>query len=94
MDKIKNKSLEEFIRENQDAFNDARLPYNHKKIFLRKLRARFSHFISIIPYLLKVAIVTIIIFTISIIIWDNYIRKDRDKITLKHKIEKIIQIKK
>ena len=94
MSNLKNKNLEEFIRGNQDVFNKATPPRGHKDAFLCKLRTRFHHFISIVPYLLKVAIVTIIVFTASVIIWNNYIRKDRDKITLKHKIEKFVPIKK
>jgi hypothetical protein len=94
MSKPKHKNLEEFIRENQELFNKNNPPKGHKDAFLQKLRMRFHHFINIVPYLLRVAIATIIIFIASIIIWNNYIRKDRDKITLKHKIEKIIQIRK
>ena len=94
MSNLRNKNLEEFIRENQEVFNSNQPPDKHEEVFLYKLRTRFKHFISIVPYLLKIAIATIIIFTISIIAWNNYIRKDRDKITLKHKIERIIQIKK
>lgn len=42
---------------------------------------------------LKVAIVTVIIFIASIIIWNNYIRKDRHEITLKEKIINIVSLK-
>lgn len=65
---------------------------NHEERFLLKLRSRFKHLISIVPYLIKVLIVTIIVFTLSIIVWDNYIRKDRHEITLKEKIINIIKL--
>ena len=48
---------------------------------------------SILPYLIRVAIVTVIIFVASIIIWNNYIRKDRHEVTLKEKIVNVFTTK-
>ena len=52
---------------------------NHEEKFLRKLQSRAKKFIDLTPYLIKVAIVTLIIFVSSIIIWHNFIRKDKTK---------------
>lgn len=79
--------LEEFIRKNKDKFDELHVPKeNHEEKFLFKLNARIKHFISIVPHLIKVFIATVVIFTLSIIIWNNYIRKDRHEVTLKQKI--------
>jgi hypothetical protein len=53
---------------------------------MHKLNNRIKNIISIVPYLIKVTIATVVIFTASIIIWNNYIRKDRHEITLRNKI--------
>lgn len=83
--------LEHFIRQNRDKFNDLHTPNeNHEKTFLFKLNARIRHYVSILPHLIKVAIVTVVIFIASIIIWNNYIRKDRHEVTLKQKIVNVI----
>jgi hypothetical protein len=86
MTKINPEDLENFIRDNRDKFNIYRPHKTHSQSFLGKLQKRFKHFISIVPYLIKVFIATTLIFVSSIIIWNNYIRKDRHEITLKQKI--------
>lgn len=63
---------------------------NHEERFLNKLRSRFKRIISIVPYLLWVLLVTIIVNIIGVIVWNNFIRKDRHEITLKEKITNII----
>lgn len=84
-------SIEQFIRENKDRF-DRYLPLDrHEDHFLRKLSNRFKILISIVPYLIRVAIVTIIVFVVSICVWNQYIRKDRHEVTLKQKIENIFK---
>lgn len=83
-------TIENFIRENRDKFGVYRPPASHRKKFLFKLNSGIRHIISIVPYLLRVAIVTVIIFTASVIIWNNYIRKDRHEITLKNKISLVL----
>jgi hypothetical protein len=87
-------NIEIFIRENKDQFSKYDPSTYHDNIFLKKLYKRFKKFISIVPYLVKVFIVTVIVFTISIWSWNNYLRKDRHEITLKQKIENIIHFKK
>jgi hypothetical protein len=79
--------LEYFIRRNRDKFDNEHQPDDsHFDRFMYKLNARIKHYVSILPHLIKVAIVTVIVFVSSIIIWNNYIRKDRHEVTLKQKI--------
>ena len=82
--------IEKFIRENKDEFGASNPPENHMGKFLFKLNRRIRHIISIAPYLVKVAVVTILIFTASIIIWNNFLRRDREVLTLKYKITIIL----
>ena len=84
--KIDEDILEEFIRKNKDELSDCQPSDRHLENFLYKFNLRIRHFISIVPYLIKVVVVTIIIFSASIIVWNNYLRKDRNQITLKDKI--------
>jgi hypothetical protein len=86
--------IELFIKANKDKFNVYDPSIYHNDHFFLKLRARFRKFISIVPYLIKVFIVTVIVFTLSIWAWNSWIRKDRHEVTLKQKIENIIHIKK
>lgn len=81
--------IENIITQNREQFNDKVPGNNHEEKFLYKLTTRIKHFISIVPYLIKVLIVTVVIFISSIIIWDSYIRKDRHEISLKEKIVNI-----
>lgn len=78
--------LEKFILENRDEFGNNTPPGNHMELFLRKLNARIKHYISIVPYLFRVATVTILIFIASVVVWNNFIRKDRNAISLRDKI--------
>jgi hypothetical protein len=86
MSTLNEKNIENFIRKNKHKFGDYRLPDNHLEIFMNKLNRRIRNIISIVPYLIKVTIATVIIFAASIIIWNNYLRKDRHEITLRNKI--------
>ncbi len=86
MEKFNQDRIEKFIRENRDAFGNYTPPDNHMEIFLSKLNARIRHYISIVPYLFRVAAVTILIFLASVLVWNNFIRKDRNAISLKDKI--------
>lgn len=67
--------LEQFIRENKDALVDGCRPtVYHEEHFLLKLTKRFKKFVSIVPYLVKVLIVTIIIFLCSIFVWYKFMK--------------------
>jgi hypothetical protein len=83
-------TIEKFIRKNKDKFSVYRLPDSHLEKFLFKLNYRIRHIISIVPYLFRVAVATVIIFLASILIWNNYIRKDRHVVTLRTKIILVI----
>jgi len=78
--------IEKFIRENKDEFGTNTPPESHMGKFLFKLNNRIRHIISIVPYLIKVAVVTIVISLASVIVWNNFIRKDRNAISLRDKI--------
>ena len=92
--KFTEENIEKFIIDNKDKFSTYDPSTYHNDHFFLKLRAKFKKFISIVPHLIKVGIATIIIFTLSIIVWNSWIRKDRNEITLKHKIENIFTFKK
>jgi len=83
-------NIEIFIRENRDKFGVSLPPDHHKDKFLYKLQSRLKHIVNIIPYLLRVAVVTVFVFTASVIVWNNYVRKDRYVVTLKSKISLVI----
>lgn len=87
-------NIEIFIREHKDQFNKYDPSTYHENKFINKLIKRFKKFVSIVPYLIKLTVITIIIFIISIWLWNSFIRKDRNNITLKQKIENIITFKK
>jgi len=88
---LNEKNIEVFIRENRDKFGISLPQDNHTDKFLYKLQNRLKHIVNIIPYLVKVAVVTVFVFTASIIVWNNYLRKDRQEVTLKSKISLVIE---
>lgn len=89
---VYNNNIEKFIRENKEAFKDDVPAEDHMDKFLVKLNTRIKHIISIVPYLIRVSIATVIIFAASLIIWNNFIRKDRHEITLRDKISSVINV--
>jgi hypothetical protein len=83
-------TIEKFIFENKDEFGTYSPPESHMDRFLFKLNFRIRHFISIVPYLIKVAVATVVIFISSVVVWNNYIRRDRHEISLRDKITLIV----
>jgi hypothetical protein len=83
-------TIESFILQNRDEFEAPGPSEDHSERFLNKLNQRIRHIISIVPYLIKVAVATVLLFTSSIIIWNNFIRRDRHEITLKNKMTLVI----
>ena len=80
--------LEKFIRENKDALVDGCRPIvGHEIKFMTKLQLRVKHYIDITPHLVKVGIVTLIIFLCSIIAWYSLMRPDPSKGVIKNIIE-------
>ena len=84
-------SIETFIRKNKDKFGVYHPHDGHMENFLFKVKYRLRYIISIVPYLIRLGIASILIFTASIIIWNNYIRKDRHEISLRNKITLVIK---
>jgi hypothetical protein len=81
--KLTPEELEDFIRKNKDKFDVYRPKGNHSYKFLVRLQERLHKiYVSIVPHLIKVAISTIIIFAISLFVWNGWIRSDRDQMSL------------
>ena len=60
---------------------------NHEEKFLKKLQSRFKEYVDLTPYLVKVAIVTLIIFISSMFIWYSFMRPDPNKNVIENVIE-------
>jgi hypothetical protein len=86
-DNLTEKELEKFIRDNKDKFDKYSPSEGSETRFFNKLIQRFKKIISIVPYLVKTAIMTIIVFAFSIWLWNSFIRRDRKWISLPQKIE-------
>jgi hypothetical protein len=79
------KSIEDIIRSNKDYFEDAEPSEGHLERFNRKLEKRFQTNTikrSIVPYLLKAAVVTLLITLSSLWTWDHFIRTGSSRMTL------------
>lgn len=78
------KTIEDIIRENRDLFEDQEPSEGHFERFNRKLEMRFNKTIkrSIVPYLLKAAVVTLLVTLSSLWTWDNFIRPGRNMMSL------------
>jgi hypothetical protein len=91
MVRLSEENIEEFIRKNKSKFEVYPPPDKNMDRFFLKLNYHIKHMISIVPYLIRVTIATVIIFTVSVIVWNNYIRKDRYEISLGKKITLVIE---
>jgi hypothetical protein len=79
------KTIEEIIRNNKEFFEEAEPSKGHFERFNRKLEVRFqttSIKRSIVPYLLRAAVVTLLVTLSSLWTWDHFIRPGRSKMTL------------
>jgi hypothetical protein len=79
------KNIEDIIRSNKDFFEDAEPSEGHFERFNRKLEMRFPVNTvkrSIVPYLLKAAVVTLLITLSSLWTWDHFIRTGSSRMTL------------
>lgn len=79
------KNIDEIIRKNRDHFEDKEPIDGHLDRFNWKLEKRLhSHTTkrSIVPYLLRAAVVTILVTLSSLWTWDNFIRTDKGKMAL------------
>ncbi len=76
--------LEKFIRDNKDKFDKYPPDQDHAQHFLKKLTTKFKEVIDIMPYLVKVGIVTILIFIISFFLWKAYFCPPLTRISFKY----------
>jgi hypothetical protein len=78
------KNIEEIIKNNKEYFEGAEPADGHLERFQWKLEKRLhsSHTRSIVPYLLKAAVVTLLVTLSSLWTWDHFIRGDKDRMTL------------
>lgn len=79
------KNIEDIIKDNKDFFEEAEPSNGHLERFNRKLEQRFqvrSIKRSIVPYLLKAAVVTLLITLSSLWTWDHFLRPANSRMTL------------
>jgi hypothetical protein len=79
------KTIEEIIRNNKDFFEDAEPSKGHFERFNRKLEVRCESKAikrSIVPYLLRAAVVTLLVTLSSLWTWDHFIRPGSSRMTL------------
>jgi hypothetical protein len=79
------KTIEDIIRNNRDFFEDREPSEGHFDRFSVKLEIRSNSRAikrSIVPYLLRAAVVTLLVTLSSLWTWDHFIRKDNGKMTL------------
>jgi hypothetical protein len=79
------KTIEGIIRENKDLFEEAEPSKGHLERFNRKLELRFQAKVpkrSIVPYLLRAAVVTLLVTLSSLWTWDHFIRSGSSRMTL------------
>src|SRR4030043_1102467 len=79
------KTIEEITRSNRDFFEDGEPSEGHSERFERKLGIRFGKATvkrSIVPYLLKAAVVTLLVTLSSLWTWDHFIRPESRRKTL------------
>jgi cytochrome c-type biogenesis protein CcmH/NrfG len=80
------KTIEETVRRNRDLFEAGEPSEGHFERFSRKLEMRFGAVTpvkrSIVPYLLKAAVVTLLVTLSSLYTWDNFIRPESKRMAL------------
>lgn len=79
------KTIDEVIRENKDFFEDAEPSKGHMERFNIKLELRFHKQAakrSIVPYLLRAAVVTLLVTLSSLWTWDHFLRPSSSRMTL------------
>jgi len=78
------KTIDDIIRSNRDLF-EVEPADGHFERFSRKLESRFGTGTvkkSIVPYLLRAAVVTLLVTLSSLWTWDHFIRPGRNRMTL------------
>jgi hypothetical protein len=78
-------NIEEIIRKNKDFFDGSEPSEGHLEKFTRKLESRFlvkKRTISIVPYLLRAAVVVLLVTLSSLWTWDHFIRPGSQRMAL------------
>jgi hypothetical protein len=79
------KNIEDIIRKNKDFFDGAEPSEGHFERFNRRLEIRFHSVAtrrSIVPYLLKAAVVTLLVTLSSLWTWDHFLRPGSSRMAL------------
>jgi hypothetical protein len=79
------KTIEDLIRENKDFFEEAEPSKGHLERFSTMLEVRFRKEApkrSIVPYLLRAAVVTLLVTLSSLWVWDNFLSAGSKRMTL------------
>jgi hypothetical protein len=79
------KTIDDIIRDNRDIFEDREPSEGHFERFSVKLEIRHQKMAgrrSIVPYLLKAAVVTLLVTLSSLWTWDHFIRPGSSRMTL------------
>ncbi len=79
------KNIEDIIRKNRDLFEDREPSEGHFDRFSVKLEIRCAakaNKRSIVPYLLRAAVVTLLVTLSSLWTWDHFIRQGSSRMTL------------
>lgn len=79
------KNIEDIIRNSKDFFEEAEPSKGHMERFNRKLEVRFQIDTpkrSIVPYLLRAAVVTLLVTLSSLYTWDHFIRPGSKRMSL------------
>jgi hypothetical protein len=79
------KNIEEIISSNRDFFEEAEPREGHFDRFRMKLEKKYQtgkSTRSIVPYLLKAAVVTLLVTLSSLWTWDHFIRPGRERMSL------------
>jgi hypothetical protein len=78
-------NIEDIVRKNKDFFDGEEPSEGHFERFNRKLEIIFGSTVtkrSIVPYLLKAAVVTLLVTLSSLWTWDHFIRPERNRMAL------------
>jgi hypothetical protein len=79
------KTIEDIIRENKDFFEEAEPSKGHFERFNTMLEVRFRKEApkrSIVPYLLRAAVVTLLVTLSSLWVWDHFLRAENKRMAL------------
>jgi hypothetical protein len=76
--------LEKFIRENKDKFDIYEPESDHNQHFFNKLINKFKAVISIVPYLAKVGLATVLVFILSFLIWRTWLCPPLTRVSMKY----------